>query len=109
MGPDGYSYTKHRMTQDVTQWHCIQRGVCKARLHTKGDSVICKKNVHTHGSNSDVFETYRVKAGMKRKASETQEGTHYILSSSINQLSETAAVSLLKMDTLKRTIVRIRK
>ena len=82
------------MTQDVTQWHCIHRGVCKARLHTKGDLVICKKNVHTHESNSDIFETYRVKAGMKRKASETHEGTHSILSSSINQLSEAAAVSL---------------
>ena len=106
---DGYTYTKHRISQDVTQWHCIQRSVCKARLHTKGDLVICKKNVHTHEGNSYLFENYRVKAGMKRKASETQEGTHSILSSSINQLSEAAAVYMPKMDTLKRTIVRSRR
>ena len=68
---DGYTYTKHRVAQDFTQWHCIQRSVCKARLHTKGDVVICKKNTHTHEGNSDIFESYRVKAGMKRKKGPT--------------------------------------
>ena len=106
---DGYCYTKHRMTRDVTQWHCIQRGICKARLHTKENVVISKKNEHSHESNSNEFENYRIKAGIKLKASETQEGTHSIITSSINQLNEEAAVHLPKIDTLKRTIVRSRK
>ena len=106
---DGYCYTKHRMTQDVTQWHCIQRGICKAILHTKENVVISKKNEHNHESNSNVFENYRIKAGIKRKASERQEGTHSIITSSINQLNEEAAVHLPKINTLKRTIVRSRK
>ena len=97
------------MTQDVTQWRCIQRGICKARLHTKENVVISKKNEHSHESNSNVFENYRIKAGIKRKASETKEGTHYIITSSINQLNEEAAVHLPKINTLKRTIVRSRK
>ena len=30
-----FSFSKHRVTGDVTQWHCVQRGYCKARLHNK--------------------------------------------------------------------------
>ena len=76
------------MKQDITQWHCIQRAICKARLHIKESVVISKKNEHSHESNSNVPDNYRIKAGIKRKALETQESIHSIITSSINQLNE---------------------
>ena len=46
-----------------------------------------------------VFYNNQAKAGMKRKASETQEAMHSIMTSSINHLSEEYAVNLPKLDT----------
>ena len=44
-----------------------------------------------------VFYNNQAKAGMKRKASETQEAMHSIMTSSI--MSEEYAVNLPKLDT----------
>ena len=51
------------------------------------------------------IQNYRIKAIIKRKALDTQEGIQSMITSSINQLNEEAAVHLPKIDTLKRTIV----
>ena len=55
------SYSKHRIAGDVTQWHCVQRNYCKARLHTKENSVIARKNTLSHESNSHICTTVRRK------------------------------------------------
>ena len=104
----GFSYNKHRVTGDVTQWQCVQRNFCKARLHTKGNEVIARKSIHPHESNSYIFYNNQAKAGMKRKASESQEATHSILTASIGELNEQSAVHLPKINSLKKTIVRSR-
>ena len=61
----------------------FQRGYCKARLHTKGNEVIARKSIHPHS---------QAKAGMKRKASESQEASHSIMTASISELNEKSAV-----------------
>ena len=104
-----FSYSKHRVTGDVTQWHCVQRGYCKARLHTKGNEVIASKSIHSHECNSHIFLNSQAKAEMKRKASESQEATHSIMTASISELNEQSAVHLPKINSLKRTIVRSRR
>ena len=63
----GFTYTRHRVKGEVTQWHCVQRSYCKARLHTKGNNVIARKNTHSHENNSPIFYNSQAKAGMKRK------------------------------------------
>ena len=45
---------------------------------------------------------------MKRKACESQEQTHSIMTTYFGQLSEESAVHLPKLNTLKKTIVRSR-
>ena len=56
-----------------------------------------------------VFVNNRIKAGVNRKVSKTQEGTHSIITSSIDQLNEGVAVHLPKIDTQNRSIVRSRR
>ena len=104
----GYSYTRHRSKGDILQWQCVQRSVCNARLHTKGQIVVRRINEHNHEINPFVFHCSRVKAGMKRKASTTQEGTHSILTSSLIDLTEDSATHLPKLASLKQTIRRAR-
>ena len=104
----GFSYSKQRVTGDVTQWQCVQRSYCKARLHTKGNQVMARKSTHSHESNSHIFYNSKAKAGMKHKASECQEATHSILTALKNELSEQSAVHLPKINDLKKTIVRNR-
>ena len=104
-----FSYSIHRVTGDVTQWQCVQRGYCHSRLHTKGNEVITRKSIHFHEFNSHIFFNSQAKAGMKRKASESQEATHSIMTASISELNEQSAVHLPKINTLKRTIVRSRR
>ena len=55
-----------------------------------------------------MFYNNQAKAGMKRKASESQEATHSILTASIGELNEQTAVHLPKINSLKRTIVMSR-
>ena len=104
-----FVYTKHRVINDKVHWQCIQRGVCKARIHTVGNNVIARKNEHTHKSNSDTFQCLKMKARMKRSASLTQQGTHSILTNSVSEQDEASAVKLPKLDSLKQTVHRERK
>ena len=69
-----------------------KRSYCKARPHTKGNNVIAKKNTHYHENNPLIFYNCQAKAGMKRKACESQELTHSIMTTNIGQLSEESAV-----------------
>ncbi|KRY61775.1 hypothetical protein T11_2811, partial [Trichinella zimbabwensis] len=39
---EGYSYVFDRATDAKELWRCEERGRCKARLHTVGDSVVRK-------------------------------------------------------------------
>ena len=83
---------------------CIQRGVCKARIHTIGNNVIARKNEHTNESNSDTFQCLKTKARMKQSAFLTQQGTHSILTNSVSEVDEASAVKLPKLDSLKQTV-----
>ena len=106
---NGYTYTKHRIYNDVHQWYCVERTSCRARIHTIGTEVIKTTSEHTHGHNSKLFHCNEVKAGIKRKAAETQEPTHSIVFSKITKFDEESAVFLPKLDILKRTVCRARK
>ena len=49
-----------------------------------------------------------VKAGIKRKAVETQDSSHHISAEGVLSISDMTAVKLPKMNNLKRTIQRKR-
>ena len=106
---NGYTYTKHRVYNGTFQWHCVERKSCRARIHTNGTSILKKTNEHTHEPNSKIFHCNEVKAGLKRKAADTQEPTHSIVASEISKLGEESAVYLPRLDSLKRSICRSRR
>ncbi|KAI6649971.1 General transcription factor II-I-like [Oopsacas minuta] len=105
---DGYSFGVQRRVGDVTHWLCEQRGVCKARVHTKGMVIVKRTNGHSHGPDEQAADCCEAKAGMMRKARESQDGTDHIVSESLLTASEGTAAKLPKLDNLKRTMQRQR-
>ncbi|KAI6649974.1 hypothetical protein LOD99_6338 [Oopsacas minuta] len=97
-----------RRERDVTHWLCEQRGVCKARVHTKGMVIVKRTNEHSHGPDEQAADCCEAKAGMMRKARESQDGTDHIVSESLLTASEGTAAKLPKLDNLKRTMQRQR-
>ena len=104
-----FVYTRHRTIHNKVHWQCIQRVICKARIHTCGNEIVARMNEHTHEANSDAFHCSKLKAGMKRSASLTQVGTHTILTNSISEYDQGSAVKLPKLNSLKQTVRRARK
>ncbi|KAI6656058.1 hypothetical protein LOD99_11355 [Oopsacas minuta] len=70
--------------------------------------IVKRKNEHSHGPDEQVADCCKAKAGMKRKAWESQDSTHHIVGASLQTASEGTAAKLPKLDSLKRTIQRQR-
>ncbi|KAI6655653.1 hypothetical protein LOD99_1793 [Oopsacas minuta] len=105
---NGFLFGVQRRVGDVTHWLCEQRGVCKARVHTKGMVIVKRTNEHSHGPDEQTADCCEAKAGMKRRARESQDSTHHIVGESLQTASEGTAAKLPKLDSLKRTIQRQR-
>ena len=64
---------------DATHWLCEQRGICKARVHTKGMEVVKRTNYHTHAPDEQDVSCCETKAGIKRRARESLDSSHHIV------------------------------
>ena len=106
---NGYMYTMHRTKGDDSQWQCVEINSCKARIHITGSVITKRTNEHLHEPNCHRFHCNEVKAGVKRRASETQEPTHSIVASQLTNLSDESAIYLPKLDSFKKTICRARR
>ena len=104
-----FTYTRHRVKGDIDQWQCIRRGICNARIHTRGMKVVSRINEHSHERNQHIFCCSKIKATIRDKASETRETTNDILTSSLKESEAESANHLPKLDSLKQTIRRARK
>ena len=67
-----------------------------------------RTNEHTHAPNEQDVSCCETKAGIKRRARESQDSSHHIVSESVQIISEGTATKLPKLDSLKRTIQRER-
>ena len=105
----GYLDDRQRRVGDVKHWQCERRGVCKARVLTKGMEVVKRTNEHLHGPDEQEVSCRETKIGIKRKAQETQDTSYSIVGESLLTVSEGTASKLPKMDSLKRTIQRERE
>ena len=70
---------------------------------------ICNLFLYCRTQKIDTFQCLKMKAGMKRSATLTQQGTHSILINSVSELDEASAVNLPKLESLKQTVCRERK
>ena len=108
MTEGGYFYGMQRRVGEVIHWQCEQRGVCKARVHTKGMEIVKRTNEHLHSPDEQAVICQATKIGIKRKARDSQDSSHQIVGQSLLMVSEGTAAKLPKLDSLKRTIQRQR-
>ena len=72
-------------------------------------TIVKRSNEHLHGPDVQLISCLETKAGLKRKAQETQDTTHHIIGQGVMVLTEGAAAKLPKLESLKRTIRRQRQ
>ena len=105
----GFIYDRQRILGDTTHWQCEKRGICKARIHTNGNVIIKRTNIHLHLPNEEEIDCITTKSGLKRKARDTHDSTHGILGDVLETVNEGTTIKLPKLDSLKRTIRRERQ
>ena len=104
----GYIYGKHRRIGETTHWLCVQRGLCKAIVHTQGFEIVKRTNQHLHPPDEKAISCSEVKINIKRKEKGSQDSSHYIVGECVQTVNEGIAAKLPKLDSLKRTIERQR-
>lgn len=108
---DGHMYVFEKNSTCRTKkfWRCDQKSNgCKARIHTRGGSVIWKLNEHNHDSSAAKVEAQKVITVIKKRAAETMESTAAVINNSIGELSQGAQAILPRMRSLKKMIRRER-
>ena len=63
---------------------------------------------HLHEPDQQLIECIALKAGVKRKARDTNDTTHHIIGHSLDPATESSVIKLPKLDSMKRTIRRER-
>ena len=61
----GFIYGQQRRVGEVVHWQCERRGICKARVHTKGSQIVKCTNEHVHEPDEESVACQQVKIGMK--------------------------------------------
>ena len=107
---NGYIFEPNykRYANGDSSWDCILRrngnqGKAKLRL-TEGDVISAEINEHSHNPDPTACELERIMYNIKQKSTTTQNSTQRILQTELQNISESAAVHLTRVDHLKRTI-----
>ena len=96
----GFVYTLTKSSSEVQQWVCEMRGMCKARMHTRGD-VIIKPTVLNDPVRIDMPKGYNK---VKERSIDSEESTRVFLSYRIEQMGASSVAQLPKLESVKRTI-----
>ena len=100
------------LANDATSWECEKRrrGKCKAakiELDEAGN-FLERINNHTHAPSETKCEISKVRANIKRKATETQDLAQAILERELGGESEAAAINLPALHHIRR-IIRLQR
>ena len=107
---NGYMYLfQKNLANEITSWDCVLRrnnnNQCKARVKlTATDEFVEEVNVHTHPPSQTQVEIAKVKSSIKRKSTTTQDTSQQILAVELQNISQSAAVNLPQMNTIRRNI-----
>ena len=85
------------LANDVTSWECEKRrrGECKAKIELdEAGNFLERINNHTHAPSETKCEIAKVRANIKRRATETQDPAQVILGIELGGISEAAAINL---------------
>ena len=105
---EGYIYVfQKNPANDVTSWDCEKRrrGECKAKIKLDGAGNFLERiNNHTHAPSETKCEIAKVRANIKRRATETQDPAQVILGIELGGISEAAAINLPAMHHIRRNM-----
>lgn len=111
---NGFLYVKQKnLANNVVSFECERRrgsgkglSECKAKVKVNGDdlSVVSYLHEHSHAADGARCEMVQARARIKRKAEETEETSQQILGDELQQLSQQAAVQMVPLRHVRRTI-----
>ena len=104
---EGYMYVfQKNLANDVT-WECEKRRrkECKAKIKLdEAGNFLERINYHTHAPSETKCETAKVRANIKRRATETRDPAQVILGIELGGISEAAAINLPALHHIRRNI-----
>ena len=92
---------------DVTSWECEKRhrGGCKAKIKLgEAGNFLERINKYTHAPSETKCEIAKVRANIKRRATETQDPAQVILGIELGGILEAAAINLPARHHIRRNI-----
>ena len=110
----GFVYTLNKCSAQLSHWVCEKRGTCKVRLTTNHQIVIKPCNIadihssHSHGPDPTILQIVKSITNMKNRATSSEDRTRSIFARGIETMSNSAISALPKIDSVKRTIRRIK-
>ena len=100
-----YVFQKN-LANDVTSWECEKRrrGECKTKIKLdEAGNFLERINDHTHVSSGTKCEIAKVRANIKRRATETQDPAQ--VGTELRGTSESAAINLPVLHHIRRNIM----
>ena len=105
---EGYMYVfQKNLANDVISWEYEKRrrGECKAKIKLdEAGNFLGRVNNHTHTPSETKCEIAKVRANIKRRATETQDPAQVILGIELGGISEAAAINLPALHHIRRNI-----
>ena len=98
---------KKTLANDVTSWECEKRrrGECKAKIKLdEAGNFLERINYHNHAPSETKCEIAKVRANIKRRATETQDPAQVILGIELGGISEAAAINLPVLHHIRRNV-----
>ena len=104
-----YVYVHRRnLSEGSSMWDCIywRKGYqCNAKVKLSPlDEFLGKIHKSTHAPLQAECQVTKVKAGIKRRAEETEETTQQILGTELRNISDGVAANLPSLETLRRNV-----
>ena len=106
---NGYMYVHRRnLSQRSSMWECIYRRKgyqCNAKVKlSPSDEFLDEIHEHTYAQSQTEWQVTKVKAGIKRRAEETEETTQQILDTELRNISDGVAANLPSLEALRRKV-----
>lgn len=105
----GYLFTKHREVKDGVSWRCVQRGKCRGRVMIDEDDQVLSSADHSHDPDWGTCRATETVVAIKRAAETSRAPTEAIIQSKVARLSSETAMKLPKVDSLKKTVRRVKR
>lgn len=106
-----FIYVKDKNGDNKIMWKCeyFKSKMCKARVHTSNDKVICSINRHNHRADlAKVLADTAVNL-LERKAAETTKSPYAIIAEVSKDIHIAVASKLPSINQLKKTTNRIKR